>query len=365
MTCPTAGSILASVSASRSAFAACLLAALCGCSSIGPGSVTRDRFDYLSSISESRKRQMLLNMLKVRYADTPVFLEVSSVVSSYSLESEISLFGQGASSTGGGSFRSITGTGRYSDSPTISYAPLSGDRFTKSIMTPISLTALFGLVQGGYPVDAIFRLCVKQFGGLENSYGGYGTRAGDPRFAELLSLMREEQAAGGNDLQLRQVEERYEIVVAMRPAVNEAMAARQRRMAELIGLDPAAREFRVVPGIAARGKGEIPVQTRSMLQVLIDLGSYVEVPPKDVAEGRVFEPPRNAEQVKLFPAPLRVHHAVAQPPDAYVAIPYRDGWFYIEDRDHVSKAVFTFAILMFSLTETDVAATPVLTIPVR
>jgi len=50
---------------------------------------------------------------------------------------------------------------------------------------------------------------------------------------------------------------------------------------------------------------------------------------------------------------------------AHAAIPYRDGWFYIEDRDHASKAVFSFAILMFSLTETDVAPTPVLTIPVR
>jgi hypothetical protein len=365
MTWPTAGSILASASASRSALAACLLAALCGCTSIGPASVTRDRFDYLSSISDSRQRQMLLNMLKVRYADTPVFLEVSSVVSSYSLAGEISLFGQGASSTGGGSFRSLTGTASYSDSPTISYTPLAGDRFAKSIMTPLSLTALFGLVQGGYPVDAIFRLCVKQFGGLENAYGGYGTRQGDPRFAELLSLMREEQAAGGNDLQLRQVEERYEIVVILRPPVNQAMAARQRRMAELIGLDPAAREFRVVPGVAVRGPGQIPVQTRSMLQVLVDLGSYIEVPPGDVAEGRVFAPPRSEEQLRLFPPPLRVRHAAAPPRDAYVAIPYRDGWFYIEDRDHVSKAVFTFSILMFSLTETDVAPAPVLTIPVR
>jgi hypothetical protein len=87
--------------------------------------------------------------------------------------------------------------------------------------------------------------------------------------------------------------------------VNEAIALRQRRMAEFIGLDPAARELRVVPGVAAHKKGEIPVQTRSMLQVLVDLGSYVEVPPKDVAEGRVFAPARSAEQLALFP-PLTI-----------------------------------------------------------
>ena len=46
-----------------------------GCAGIGPGTVTRDRFDYVTSISESWNRQMLLNPLKVRYADAPVFMD--------------------------------------------------------------------------------------------------------------------------------------------------------------------------------------------------------------------------------------------------------------------------------------------------
>ena len=35
---------------------------------------------------DSWKRQMLLNLLKVRYTDAPVFLDISSVINSYSLE---------------------------------------------------------------------------------------------------------------------------------------------------------------------------------------------------------------------------------------------------------------------------------------
>ena len=42
-----------------------------GCASIGPANVTRDRFDYVTAISESWKRQMLLNLLKVRCCSTP------------------------------------------------------------------------------------------------------------------------------------------------------------------------------------------------------------------------------------------------------------------------------------------------------
>jgi len=54
-----------------------------GCTSIGPGTVTRDRFDYPTAISESWKSQMLLNMVKLRYGDAPVFLDVASVINSY------------------------------------------------------------------------------------------------------------------------------------------------------------------------------------------------------------------------------------------------------------------------------------------
>jgi hypothetical protein len=59
--------------------------ALAGCASLGPATVARDRFDYVEAISDSWKRQMLLNLLnllKVRYADAPVFLDVTSVISS-------------------------------------------------------------------------------------------------------------------------------------------------------------------------------------------------------------------------------------------------------------------------------------------
>ncbi len=53
---------------------------LAGCAGIGPSTVSRDRFDYTEAISDSWKHQMLLNMIKIRYGDAPVFLDVSSVI---------------------------------------------------------------------------------------------------------------------------------------------------------------------------------------------------------------------------------------------------------------------------------------------
>ncbi|MBW2174197.1 MAG: hypothetical protein JRF64_06060, partial [Deltaproteobacteria bacterium] len=47
---------------------------LVGCSGIGPGTVERDRFDYVNALSNSWKKQMLLNLVKIRYLDAPIFL---------------------------------------------------------------------------------------------------------------------------------------------------------------------------------------------------------------------------------------------------------------------------------------------------
>src|SRR5512139_25688 len=105
------------------------LLALTGCKSIGPSTVARDRYSYSDSISESWKRQTLLNIVKLRYLDPPIFVDVGQIVAGFSMETALSAGGNLPESPSmGGSTASVGGSLRFTDRPTITYTPLTGDK---------------------------------------------------------------------------------------------------------------------------------------------------------------------------------------------------------------------------------------------
>src|SRR3954447_10344799 len=113
-----------------------LILGLTACQSLGPTTVPRDRAEYSSALSESWKRQTLLNIVKLRYLDPPIFVDVGQIVAGYTLETTVTA---GASfpetNNFGGTPPPSAGEGRYTDRPTITYTPLTGQRFVKGLMT--------------------------------------------------------------------------------------------------------------------------------------------------------------------------------------------------------------------------------------
>lgn len=348
--------------------AMCLAAcALSGCGGIGPGTVTHDRFDYSATIADSWKQQMLVNMVKLRYGDTPVFLDVASVINQYSIETQMDLrLAWFEPQITVGNSQSTGGSAKYTDRPTITYTPLTGERFARSLMKPIPPPSILSLIQAGYPIDLVLRTCVHSINGIRNRYGGVArARPADPEFYPVLQRMRKMQDSGALGFRVEKTGENEGVLLTFRGKVSPELDEDVVFVRKALGLDLNAREFRIAYGSIAKDDQEIAMLSRSMLEIIVDLASNIEVPAEHVQQKRTGAtmPPEKLDDTEI-PALIRILSSVKKPSDSFIAIPYRDHWYYIEDQDLRSKSMFTFLMFIFSLTETEGReGAPIVTIP--
>src|SRR5438552_849458 len=257
--------------------------------------------------------------------------------------------------------------GRFTDRPTITYTPLMGERFARSMMTPVPPASVLSLIQAGYPVDLVLRLMVNVVNGLDNRHGGdLRARPAEAEFLELLERLRRVQLSGAIGMRVQRTDTKeVATLLTFCQKVDPAVAADALGIRRLLGDDPAASEFRVVYGAIAADAREIAMLTRSALEILINLSSFIDVPPAHVAEQRVspMAEPDQGPSGPLRPL-LQIKSSRERPADAFVMVPYRDYWFWIDDRDIPSKRMFSFIMFIFTLVEPgSKEAPPVLTIP--
>ena len=100
-----------------------------------------------------------------------------------------------------------------------------------------------------------------------------------------MAALRQSQGAGSGIQDKTSKEKQTVVMFLARRARGEPPG---RRIRELLGLDPVEREFTVVYGSFPEPDTEIAILTRSILQILIDLASQIDVPAVDIAEGRVY-----------------------------------------------------------------------------
>ncbi len=341
------------------------LLAVTGCHSIGPGTVPRDRSDYSTALAESWKNMMLLNIVKTRYLDLPIFLDVGQVVTGYSLETSLSVNGSWAT-MGNGNFVGLGGSGTYSDHPTITYTPLTGDKFLEGFMNPIPPARVFALIQSGYAADFILQLGVESLNGLRNYPVTIASQyKADPEFFRVLKLFREIQDARAVGLQVdRPTNGLPATVVFFRgDKVAPEVLAKIAEARELLGLAPGQSTFRLVGSPLRGNPGELGVETRTIWQIMASLSYGVDLPPQHQQRRLappIAEPP--ASELLL----LRVHSGPSRPDGAYVSVPYEGQWFWIANDDWKSKRTFTSILFLFTLADTGATPNlPTLSIPTR
>ena len=338
------------------------LLAACGCLRVPPVHVGEDRMDFGQVVAESLKRQTLLNVVRLHYADTPEFLDVESIINSYSF---------GVTGNAGWSLPSHTdpntfnlgAEGTWSNTPTVTYKPMTGDQFTKSMLLPIPLVSIFQLVQDGWPADLVLGTTIDSINGLRNDSN---TTFRDQDFHRLIETIKRIQSEAALAIRVETEEGKSNVNFVLRlDDTSTPTRDDEKLLLKLLKLDEDVTEFDLVYGMAARNHKEVAVISRSMMKLLLLMGADLEVPEGQGTAERVLPFQRKGNRGENAPL-VRICSGRAVPTDAYASVSYKGYWYWIDDRDVPSKRVFTFLMILLGVVETNQGgAGPVLTVPSR
>ena len=350
-----------------------------GCAAQGAKRVPADRFDYNAAIAQSTREQMLLNIVRSRYLEVPVFLTVSSVLTQYEYERRAGLgtileFGTETTDRGTGEVNL-----GFSERPTITYLPVEGQEFSAHLLSDIPADIIFAAAQAGWPVDVFMRIGIQRLGTVENmSFGelpGSGYIDLNKQFAEdFENLKRFERVielifilADREVIEVQQVEEngksRSYLIIAdkvpegLRPLLGEF---RQR-----IGLTNRNR-FRITDRVTNLKSDELSIQTRSVMAMMEFMARGVEVPLEHLQEGRVIDYGLQSSdgEVARGLIPFKMRSSKSRPQNVFAAVRFNDYWYYIDHADITSKRALSLIIVLFRLqAPTPAGAAPILTLP--
>ena len=341
-----------------------------GCTHLGPKTVAVDRFDYSTAIADSWKQQTLLNIVKLRYMDLPIFLDVASVVSGYSMQTGVSVNGTLSSQNAiQGNYASIGGQAIYTDRPTITYVPLTGEKFLRGLITPIDPKNIFFMLQSGYSADFLLGLTVESLNGVRNRSTTAGAvRDADPEFTRALALLREVQAAGAFGMRVEEDKAKGStgVVFFRRDDVPPDIAEKGAEIRRLLKLPVEPQKFVLTYSPARGADNELAVNSRSMLQIMQAFASYVDVPQAHLKDSSAWPSLESAPAAEGRRPDVRIHSGKEKPGHAFAAVRYRDYWFWVDDGDLRTKRALTAVVFFFTLAETgSTERLPLITIPAQ
>ncbi|MDZ7700147.1 MAG: hypothetical protein U5R49_25545 [Deltaproteobacteria bacterium] len=355
-----------------------LLFAAGGCSSLGARAMKGERTLLNTALQQTNDEQLLINLVRFRYGDTPAFLQVSSISSQLALDVGMSAGAELESSKPNRDLLLFGASAGYATRPTLSYVPLQGNEFIQQLLTPLTTEKILLLYRSGWHIKRLFTICVQGMNGLKNAPRASGPTPGRaPEYEDFSKAV---------DL-LRELERRDLVSILHAPPASGKGAARvvlhmdpkaqalpeTRALFTLLNLSPNRLDFPLVytqlQATHLAPVDVIEIDTRSLLGLMFFLSNGVQAPEKDVKEGRVkvtsMESGQPFDWKAVLGDYLKVHADDQRPSDTQLRVNYRGHWFYIDDRDMESKATFTFLSQVFSLQAGKAEGiVPVLTLPV-
>jgi hypothetical protein len=147
------------------AVAACLL--VVGCASIGPDALRQTRLQYNEVVMATTEEQLPLNIVRLRYNETPSSLAVSAIAAQFERTQNAALlpFFTSAGADISPSFTSVLPQFQVgaANRPTMSLTSLDDQDFTRKLFTPLTLDGLVYLAKTTWPISTVFRLYLEKF----------------------------------------------------------------------------------------------------------------------------------------------------------------------------------------------------------
>jgi hypothetical protein len=399
--------------------------AVAGC--LGPKAIQYTRLRYNDVIRDTNDQQLLLNIVRLRYADSPVFIDLPNITSQFELSGGGNYFGGYGNQVNA---PASLGTGQLSvrDTPTLSYHPREGREIAKALLTPLTAD-LFSIFRSGADVEQLFLLTLQEINDVPNAVQAVNLTPSEPddntdfmRGIRLLSALRRRQATElvigiheetddfsdpipqssifGRDVveaakdgnrfkaeangKMRLVKRQRELFLRIQE--EYARSPEMLEVEKIFRLTPGLKRYRIKSELSEDANHEkednnpnrlpdpliqhdtIFLNLRSVLQIMTFLSKGVCVPEEHEATGEVPTTPgpdgRPFNWTAVTAGHFVVHAQKHKPRDAEVAIPYRGYWFFIAKDDVKSRAVLAILEILFALQESaDKSAGPILTLP--
>lgn len=397
-----------------------LLAAwVCVSGCVGPKAVRYTRMRFNEVMRDTNDEQLLINLVRLRYADSPVFIDLPNITSQFELAGGGNYLGGYGNQTPG---RASLGIGDMSlrDTPTLSYHPREGREIAKALLTPLS-PDLFIVFNAGANLEQLLLFAVSDINDVPNAPGATILIPRGPddnslyvkgiqllaslraRDATELALGTEDEADDSSDpIPRGSVQGRDLLNAAKDGYVYRAKGDGQMTLLKRekglylrvrspyvhsAEMAEVARIFHLTPGLSKyRIKAELnddinrdmegPTESdtlyqnvRSMLQIMTFLSKGVCVPEEHVRSGIAPVTPGPDGQpfdwTQVTAGNFQVHAQKHRPRDAEVAVHYRGYWFFIAPNDVNSRAALAILEVLFALQDSDGrSAGPLLTLPI-
>ena len=349
------------------AFVLCLLPACT--TSYGARNVAPSGYTYNNAIAQTKDEQLLLNLVRLRYRDTVVFMDITGVTTQHHYSTgalaEAALpFKRWASGLG-----TLSPSAAYSETPTVNYAPLKGADFAEKLLSPISPETIILLANSGWSVERLLNCCVERLGRLSNAPSASGPTPDqlpdNSGFREMTRLLREIQREERVYVERLPSDTREGSQIYL--VVDSQPGEQCQRLRELLDASNCKQKFRLSGYHGGQENGEVFAQTRTVLGALYTLSHAVSVPPDHAEDGLVTVSKTVSDQTKswddFLSGAFKVSASARKPSYAFVKIQYRDHWYWIDDRDLESKTTFSLMTFLLALqsAESD-GRSPLLTI---